>query len=180
MLYLKRYNSEVFLDLKKHLETAWSKALSQLVRSYPPKPNAVQDAKLRNPEATDALTLSDTPEKITTSRASKPLEVAPSFKIPLVYSADERAHLLKKVLEMAKASLIKTADSWREIFKYEEKNQLKSWFKIDESDNELRFQLMVSSGATEAYKTLYTIRVEYGKPGTKTRDFDRIYLISLI
>lgn len=180
LLYVDRYHSEIFLDLKKHLESAWLQALNQLKRSHPPKPQAVQDAQLRNSNATIELTLSDASEKIISSRFKSPTEVSPSLKIPLVYSHEERAHFIKKGLAAAGAAFKKTAESWREIFNYERKGQIKPWFKVTEEGDEVRFQLMMSHEKAETYKTLYSVRVEFGKTGTKTRDFDRIYLSNLI
>jgi hypothetical protein len=180
MLYVDRYHTEVLLDLKQRLEAAWRGALGTLNKTYPPKPEAVQDAQLRNPEATIKLELSDAHEKLISARSKTVLEVAPSFKIPLVYSVDERAHLIKKVLVTAVEVFKKTTARWREIFNYEEKSRLKPWFKITNEGDEVRFQLCVAHGGEETYKTLYAARVEYGKAGTKTRDFDRIYLTSLI
>lgn len=180
LLYVDRYHSEIFLDLKKKLEAAWRKSLGELKKAHPPKPQAVQDAQLRNPNALVELTLSDSPEKIISARIRGPLEVAPSLKIPLVYSHDERTHIIKKILITAKEALKKIANDWSEIFTYEKKSQIKPWFKISEESDELRFQLVISNGDAETYKTLYAVRVEFGKTGTKTRDFDRVFLHNLI
>lgn len=180
LLYVDRFHTEIFLDIQEHLATAWKKLAVELSKKHHPSPEAIQDAQLRNSDATIAIEVADRPEKIVTTRVPHPFEAAPSLKIPLVYSHDERAHFIMKGLTAAVDALKTTAGTWREIFNYEKQGQLKPWFKLTEQDNEVRFQLALTQSGSETYKTLYAVRVEHGKSGTKTRDFDRIYLYSLV
>ena len=178
--YIEKYHHEVFQDLKKDLEKTWESEISRLIKKFPPRADAVQDAQLKNSEATVSLTLTVSPEKLVSSRQREPSEVSPSVKIPLIYSRDEREMILKSIIKVSKESIEKTVKSWRELFHYEKNGRVEPWFKVINDHDEIRLQLVVSSGEQETYKTLYSVRVEYGKSGTKTKDFDRLYLISLL
>ena len=177
--FLDRYHSQVFLDLKHHLEKVWDGTVASLSKKHKVSDEAIQDMLLRNPKATPELALSRQAEKLVTARAREPLEVSPSVKIPFVYSSQERHLLTKHILDAAKAGMEKVADDWKEIFNYEHKGKLQPWFKIVQDPDEVRFQLSMSSGQHEAFKTLYSVRVEYGKAGSKLKDFDRVYLTTL-
>lgn len=177
--FLDRYHSQVFLDLKHHLEKTWDGAVGSLAKKHKISDEAMQDMLLRNPKATPELTLARQAEKLVTARAREPLEVSPSVKIPFIYSSQERHLLTKHILDSAKTGMEKVADNWKEIFNYEHKGKLQPWFKIVQDPDEVRFQLSMNSGQHEAFKTLYSVRVEYGKAGSKLKDFDRVYLTTL-
>ena len=93
---------------------------------------------------------------------------------------EERDLIIKSLLDTAETSIKNITDKWREIFRVEKKGRAVPWFKIIRDKDEIRFQLALSESNTEMYRTLYTIRVEYAKSGSKLRDFDRVYLLSLI
>lgn len=177
--FLDRYHSQVFLDLKQHLAKTWGATIADLSKKHKVSDEAIQDMLLRNPKATPELMLVPHAEKLVTARAREPLEVAPSAKIPFVYSTQERHHLAKHILQSAKEAMEKVAGDWKEVFNYEHKGKLQPWFKIIHDPDEVRFQLSMGSGQHEAFKTLYAVRVEYGKQGSKLKDFDRVYLTTL-
>ena len=176
--FLDRYHSQVFLDLKHHLEKTWRSTVENLSKKHPVSDEAIQDALLRNPKATPELTLTPTAEKLVTSRAREPLEVSPSVKVPFVYSTPERHLLTKQILSDAKSAMESVAERWREVFNYEHKGELQPWFKIFQDPDEVRFQLAMGTEPNESFKTLYSVRTEYGKTGSKLKDFDRVYLFS--
>jgi hypothetical protein len=176
--FLDRYHSQVFLDLKDHLEKSWRSTIQALSKKHPVSDEAIQDALLRNPKATPELLLTSTGEKLVTARVREPLEVSPSAKVPFVYSVQERHMLTKHILDDAKSSMEAVANRWREVFNYEHKGKLQPWFKILHDPDEVRFQLAMGNGPNESFKTLYSVRVEYGKTGSKLKDYDRIYLFS--
>ena len=178
--YIERYHSQVFLDLKHRLEKIWEGTVDSLIKKHPVSDETIQDSLLRNPKATPELKLVKIPEKLVTARVREPLEVAPSAKVPFVYSIQERHLLTKQLLVAAKKAMEETAADWKEIFNYEHKGKLQPWFKILDDADEVRFQLSMGTGTTEAFKTLYSVRVEYGKLGSKLKDFDRVYLTTLI
>jgi hypothetical protein len=178
--FIDRYHSQVFLDLKNHLEKVWRSSVESLSKKHRVSDDAIQDALLRNPKATPELDLVSTAEKLVTARAREPLEVSPSVKVPFVYSTQERHLLTKHILDDAKSAMESVAERWREVFNYENKGQLQPWFKILQDPDEVRFQLALGSGQNESFKTMYSIRVEYGKTGSKLKDFDRVYLTTLI
>jgi len=178
--FLDRYHSQVFHDLKQHLEKVWHSTVSNLSKKHPVSDEAIQDALLRNPKATPELILTSTAEKLITARAREPLEVSLSTKVPFVYSTTERQLLTKHILSDAKNAMESVADRWREVFNYEHKGKLQPWFKILQDPDEIRFQLAMGTEPNESFKTLYSVRVEYGKTGSKLRDFDRVYLTTLI
>lgn len=178
--FLDRYHSQVFLDLKHQLEKVWHSSIEGLLKKHPVTDEAIQDMLLRNPKATPELSLTSTAEKLVTARAREPLEVSPSVKVPFVYSTQERHLLTKYILADAKSAMEAVVERWREVFNYEHKGKLQPWFKILQDPDEIRFQLAMGSEPNESFKTLYSVRVEYGKTGSKLKDFDRVYLTTLI
>lgn len=178
--YVDRYHNEVFHDLKKNLSEEWEKAVKLSAKTHKVHPESKQAAILRNPKASVQISLSNIPTKIITSRSSVPIEVVPSVKIPLVYSEEECVLISKDIMSAAKKAMIKTIHGWSEIFNYEKKGRIQPWFKIIDDNEEVRMQLAITNGDHESFKTIYAIRTEYGKAGSKLKDFNRIYLINLI
>ena len=86
--------------------------------------------------------------------------------------------MIQELLRYAEVAIKNVASNWDEIFNIEKKGRASAWFKIVHDNDEIRFQLALSDNKQETYKTLYSIRVEYGKVGSKTKDFDRVYLHS--
>ena len=119
-------------------------------------------------------------EKKASARSRDPLIVAPSVKVPLVYDHHERDRVIAQLLSDAEEVFSETADAWSEIFTVEKDGRNTPWFRINRDHDETRFQLTLTINSHEIYKTLYAIRVEYGRPGSRSKDFDRAYLISLI
>lgn len=180
LAYAERHSNEVFHELKQKLEKSWEAAVKKTEHAHPIHKEVIQDAVLRNPKATTSVSLSRKSEKLITSRSPVPLEVAPSVKIPLIYSPEERKLVTKSLLSAARDAFEETVDAWSVIFNYEKNGRRKPWFKISADHEEVRLQLAMTEGDAESYKTLYAVRIEYGKKGTKTRDFDRLYLVNLI
>ena len=179
ILFQERYNTQVLLDLKKALEKEWAKDVTSLSKKHVIAQDDIQFAQLQNPKAVIELALEPRDERIISSRHREAVEVSPSVKIPLLYKRDERDLIIETILKSAETAFKEVADSWREIFRVEKKGRATPWFKLVHDKHELRFQLALTDGDNETYKTLYAVRVEYGKLGTKTRDFDRVYLISV-
>ena len=116
MVYMDKYNAEVFLDLKKHAQEEWKDAIDDLSKAYVPSEQTIQDAQLKNPKATVKLEMVTSADKIVTSRSSTPLEVSPSVKVPLIYSKDERRLFVKRLLVAGVKAMNKTVQDWGEIF----------------------------------------------------------------
>jgi len=180
LTYVDRYHEQVFHDLKTKLEHEWEITLKAILKAHPIRPDVKRDALLQNPKATTEVTLTHASEKFISSRSPIPLEVSPSIKIPLIYSKEERDMITKKILASAKEVMQDTIDRWGEIFNYEKKGRVTPWFKIVADHEEVRLQLAISTGDEESYKTLYAIRIEYGRKSSKIKDFDRIYLVNRI
>ena len=179
LLYKERYHHEVIVDLKKSLEKAWEHDASALSRAHKIKDDDLQYALLQNPAATVKITIESKSEKFNTSRHRETIEVSPSAKVPLLYSKEERDLIIKTLIKSSEAVMKDITDRWSEIFKVEKKGRATPWFKITHDHDEVRLQLVLSAGKSEMYKTLYAVRIEFGKPNSKTKDFDRVYLISL-
>lgn len=177
--FLDRYNAQVFLDLREGLTKSWTKVVAELNRLHPLSVDSVTEVQLRNPEGCVKLELDTQLVKLTTTRSPKPIEVSPSVKIPLCYSVEEKKLFTDRLLVAAMSSFKDTVEGWGEIFKYEKKGRLTSWFKLVNDHDEVRLQLSTNHEDSEAYKTLYSVRVEHGKASSKLRDHDRLYLINL-
>jgi hypothetical protein len=180
LLFKERYNTQVLLDLKKALEKDWTKVASSFTKSHKIAADDLEYALLQNPKTTGAVSVEDKDEKLVTSRHRETTEVSPSIKIPMLYKREERDLMIKSALDTAEDVIKHITNQWKEIFRVEKKGRATPWFKVTRDHDEIRLQLALSDGANEMYKTLYAVRLEYGKPGSKTRDFDRVYLISLI
>lgn len=180
MLYQERYHTQVLLDLKKSLEKDWSREVVASSKAHVIKPDDLELTLLQNPKTTAKLELDEKSEKLSTSRHREPVEVSPSVKVPLLYKREERDLIIKNLLKSAETAMRGITESWKEIFRVEKKGRATPWFKITHDHDEVRLQLALSSEKNEMYKTLYSVRIEYGKSGSRTRDFDRVYLISLI
>lgn len=178
--FLDRYHSQVFFDLKTTLEKSWHSLIESLSKKYPVSAEAIEDVMLRNPRATTELTLGSSHETLVTARSRTPQEISLSVKVPFVYSVHDRHLLTKLILDNSKTVLENVANQWKAVFNYEHKGKLQPWFKILHDSEEIRFQLAVGNGQSESFKTLYSVRIEYGKNGSKLKDFDRIYLHSSI
>lgn len=180
LLFQERYNLEVLLDLKKTLEKEWTKRVNSLSKKYKLQDEDLELVILQNPKSTVNLMIEPKDEKIVSSRHREIIEVSPSVKIPLLFKHEERDLMIDSILDASKVALDDVADRWSEIFRIEKNGRAKPWFKILRDKDEIRFQLALTDGGKEMYKTLYVIRVEYGKAGSKLKDFDRIYLHPLI
>jgi hypothetical protein len=180
ILFQERYNTQVLLDLKKALEKIWERDVNSLSKKHKLPEEDLELALLQNPKSTVMLKAEHKDEKLVSSRHRETIEVSPSVKIPLLYKREERDLMTKQFLDAAEVAIKQVADDWREIFRVEKKGRAVPWFKITREKDEIRFQLALTEGEHEMYKTLYAIRIEYGKPGSRLKDFDRIYLVSLI
>jgi len=180
LLFQERYHTQVLLDLKKTLESVWTKLATSLARSHKIKEDDLDLALLQNPKVTGQLSVEDNAEKIVSTRYRDTIEVSPSVKIPLLYKKEARDLMVKEFLTAAEGALKKVTDDWKEIFHVEKRGRSTPWFKIVKDPDELRLQLSLTSEGREMYKTLYSVRVEYGRSSSKLRDFDRVYLVTLI
>jgi hypothetical protein len=176
--YQEQFHHQVYMALNTELEKAWVKEANKLSRSHKIPDDSVELALLQNPKSTVKLTVNQS-EKIITSRNREPVDSSVSVKVPLLYSREKRDFMIKSFLSVATESLKEITSQWSEIFKVEKQGRALPWFKIVQDHDEIRLQLALSSGKNEMYKTLYSVRIDYGK-SSKTKDFDRVYLISLI
>ena len=176
LLFKERYNTQVLLDLKKELEKAWNKEINSLAKHHKIKDEDLQLALLQNTKSTVNLSIEPKDEKIISSRHREAIEVSPSVKIPMLYKREERELITKDLLSSAEDVIKKIIHKWDEIFHVEKKGRATPWFKITHDHNEIRLQLVLSDSGQDMYKTLYSVRVEFGKNNSKTKDFDRVYL----
>lgn len=180
LIFQERYNDQVLLDLKKALEKEWSKNANVLIKKHKLDIDDVELALIQNSKASVSIDVESKDEKISSSRSREAIEVSPSVKISLLFKQQARDLIIKTFLDAAENSIKHIADQWREIFRVEKQGRAVPWFKIVRDKDEIRFQLALSNGKNEMYRTLYSVRVDYGKLGSKTKDFDRVYLISMI
>lgn len=178
--YVERFHLEVFLDLKKELEKQWLPICSKLNNRFKIHEQDRQEQTLQNPKACLEIELVSKTEKLTSSRSHTPLEISPSVKIPLFFKKEERELVLEELIDAAHITFLNTTDKWKSIFNYEKKGQLVPWFNILLEKDEIRLQLALSHGSSHSYRTLYSVRTEYGKIGSKIKDYNRIYLTSAI
>lgn len=181
LLYQERYHQDVFIDLRNELFNQLAKSVTALNNQYKSFPDeATTVARLNNPDAVVEIIVDNQPTKIITARIRDAKEVAPSVKIPLLFSKEERDSVIKELLLTSEKTFNAIADQWKEIFRIEKNGRAIPWFKIVNDQEEVRFQLAMKLEQREMNRTLYAVRIEFGKKGSKLKDFDRLFLISLI
>lgn len=178
--FVETHNQEAYLDLQHDLIKRWNLLAQKLNSSTPLSPEIIQDIELTKPNSPTKLIVSLNSEKITSTRYRDPIEVSPSFKIPLSYSKEKRDYFIKLIFNEAENSMKELIKNWKEVFNYEKQGRLEPWFKILKHSDEICLQISLSSHNKESYKTLYSIRIEYGKNISKIKNFDRVYLCNLV
>lgn len=179
LLFKERYHPQVLLDLKHELEKAWNKKVSKLTSRFKVSEETKSLEVLKNPKVFTDIALDRQEAKIM-SRSREPVEVSPSVKISLLFTRDQRDIMIKELIDESQDVFKIVTDRWSEIFNIERKGRSVPVFKIVNDHDEVRLQLSLSSEKAEVYKTLYSVRIEFGKKGSKLRDFDRVYVQSLI
>lgn len=175
--YLEKYHPEVFVELQHLLERKWQKVATELSKRYPLSSLAAQEAQVKNPSAKLNLEVFGAPQKLVTPRPNEARLVSPSVGLPLAYPAETRTVFLRSLLDGAQEVLHDLASTWQGVFHHEKRGQLVPSFKILRDHDEVKLQLITGP---DNYKTIYAVRVEPGRIGSKRRDFDRVYLTSLI
>ena len=178
LIFKERYYQEIFVDLKQKLAKAWEKEISFCERKYKIDKEDVELSLIKNENATIKMSVVSKTEKVVSYRNRGPIEAAASVKIPLLYSRHERDLIIVRLIDISNSVLKELTNDWSEIFKVEKQGRAIPWFKIVKDHDEIRLQFALSSGKSEMYKTLYSVRVEYGKDSSRTKDFDRVYLVS--
>lgn len=177
--FIDHDHPQVIQELKQALTDAWTKQISALTRTYPISPERAQDALFKNPKALTRLEVINHAEKLAATHSRSVVEVSPSVKIPHIYNREESELIARELVATAVEVFNTVAENWRAVLNFEKKGQITPWFKIVHDHHEARFQLATSSATIESYKTLYCVKIEYGKQNSKLRSFDRVYLASI-
>lgn len=180
LIFTSRYHHLVIHDLRRSLTEEWKKSVADLKKKHPLSAQAKKSAELRNENATTSLELVPDAVKLTTTRSRGPVEACPSVKIPVSYPTDTRSLLERELLDVAEKCFYHLVEGWSSVFHYQHNGKRIPAFKIMKDHEEVKLQLATSLGEHEEYKTLYTVRSEYGRQSLKLKDFDRIYLTSLV
>lgn len=182
LTYIDRYHNEVWTELHHLISTTWATELVKINDSIQPIEDMVVQRELRSPGIISELQLFTTPEKIASTRIRSTNQVSPSVKIPYVYHPETVDLILKRLSKTSSEAFQDIATKWSEIFNYEKKGQIQPGFKVESGDlhDGVKFKITSSIGGEEAYRTIYSVNIEHGRPGSKTKDFDRIYLLSHI
>jgi hypothetical protein len=182
LTYIDRYHNEVWTELHQQLTVAWEEEITKINDSVDPIADMIVQRELRSPGISSEIQLATSPEKIISSRVRGSNLVSPSVKIPYVYHQETIDLILKRLAKVSYVMFHNTASSWSEIFNYEKRGQVQPGFKVEFNDlhDGVKFKITSSIGGEEAYRTIYSVNIEHGKTGSKTKDFDRIYLLSHI
>lgn len=180
LTYVDRYHSEVWTDLHKQLTAAWEAEIAKINESVDPIEDMVTKRELRTPGMFSEIQLVTSPEKIATSRVRGSQMVSPSVKVPYVYHHETVDLILKRLCVAAQHVFTDIASEWSEIFNYEKKGQVQPGFKVETGDlrEGVKFKITSSIGGEEAYRTIYSVNIDHGRPESKIRSFDRVYLLS--
>lgn len=182
LTYIDRYHNEVWTELHQRLANEWEAELVKIKESIKPIDDMITQRELRSPGIISELQLLTSPEKINSTRIRGTNLVSPSVKVPYVYHSETVDLVIKRLSKVAVQVFNDIASEWSEIFNYEKKGQVIPGFKVESGDSHegVKFKITSSIGGEEAYRTIYSVNVEHGRPGSKTRDFDRVYLLSHI
>lgn len=178
--YQSKFHHEALLELQKRLGEAWTTVLKK--SKLDPNQEAVQELEFKNPgKACTSAEVSAAPKKLTLTRFSSPKEVVLLAKISLAFSEAQRKQLRKELLNTAATVMEGLIDDWPTAFKSEEPNgTISTSFKVTKHDHEVRLTFETKTGSSSSHKGIFMVGTEFGKPGTKLRDHDLLYLIDLL
>lgn len=179
LTYVDQFHNEVITDVRQELTKNWERVIKELDKRFILSDQEKSELLVVSPKSITHIKLATRPIKITTTRMSKQIEVFPSVQVPLAFSKEQADLIHRELLKVANESFETIAKKWYSVLNFEQKGRMTPWFKIVQDDDEIRFQLS-TNGEKEIYKTLYSIRIEYGKRFSKLKTFDRVYLVSLI
>ena len=171
LTFKEQYHLTVIDDLITGLNKIWVNDITNINK----KIDHTSDQEFDN-----MLSVSDKPEKIISSRYKIPAEALISVKVPITLNQTKRDLIIKDLLASSVKVLNNIAFQWKEIFNIEKDGRIVPWFKIYQDVDDIKFQLILGDDNISSYKTLYSVKVEYGNKKSKTKLFDRIYLISNI
>jgi hypothetical protein len=180
LTYVDRYHQEVWTDLHKQLTAAWEAEIAKIIEAVDPIADMITKRELRVPGIISEIQLVTSPEKISTTRVRGWQQVSPSVKVPYVYHQETVDLILKRLLKTSEHVFEEIASKWSEIFNYEKKGQVQPGFRVELGDlhEGVKFKIISSIGGEEAYKTIYSVNIDHGRPESKIRSFDRVYLLS--
>lgn len=171
------FKHDVIVDIKAELVARWTATVKRLGLKVPK--DVVQDAVLRGVEKpmTKPIVGSAVHKLIVNGEHHKPREVSPTVKIPLLMAVEQRELLLVALLEDAQAAFQNLLTAYPAAFLRPSKtNELRSDFKIERSKITVRLCIASKDGHVEHSNCLLYVSIEHGKPNSKTRPFDVVYL----
>ncbi len=182
LTYIDRYHQEVWTDLHKQLTIAWEAEIDMIMKSIEPIEDMITKREFRVPGIISEIQLITSPEKISTTRSRGLQQVSPSVKVPYVYHQETVDLILKRLLKTSQHVFKETASKWGEIFNYEKKGQVQPGFRVEMGDlhEGVKFKITSSIGGEEAYRSIYSVNIDHGKPESKIKSFDRVYLLNHI
>lgn len=170
------FKHQVTKDIQQELYAAWhatAKALKIKVDKQ-----AAEDAVFKNPKATVAVVVSNSPVKLFSSAENGRVKhVSPSVKLPLILSTADAGIAREAFLSDAAKQFELAIHGWSEVFMHELKNgQVKTDFCVKRDHRSVRLCLTATDKNVEHETVLYHVTIEHGKLGSKVRDYDTIFL----
>lgn len=175
MNYEEKYHHKLAMEARRQLIDAWQQKLSSLESSLD-KDSAERAAEV-NPNGTLKMVIISSPEKVTSSRWMSQRLIGPSVKIPAFYSVHDRRHIISTFLDTSKQVLKTLVSKTGKVLNLDGEDQLPSLFRVVADGDDVKLQFVSKKGGHETSKTIFKVAVEHGRPGSKTKDFDRVFFI---
>lgn len=172
MTYEDQYHHKLAIEARRNLIDAWK----QVIQPISVNQDRVAAVLERNPKACVKLEVAEEPERVSSTRWAGTKLIGPSVKIPACFPIPDRVSIAKKLLASSKETLERLV---RQAGKVLELDGFDLWelLRVVADDDDVRLQFVSSKGGRETAKTIFKVALEHGRPGSKTRDFDRVFFI---
>ena len=188
MNYEEKYHHKLGMALRDELINNWQADIKRMndqldtmikkQHSSVASQDHVNRMKETNPDVKTTYELVDKPESLSSSRWIGSKFVGPSVKIPIsILSTPHRIDAINFLLDAAEGVFHYATKKIGKILDLSGEDSLPSLFRVVRDHEDVKLQFVSSKGGHETAKTIFKVAVEHGRPGSKTKDFDRVFFI---
>lgn len=178
MNYEEKHHHQLALEAARALIRAWEADVKKLNREL--KPQESWEAPQLAPDGQTVLhprlQVITHAERWTSTRWQGTMLVGPSVKVPLAFSPSQRRYAIHTLLTSAEHVLERLITDTAKILNLDAEEDLTKIFKVAR-DEEVKLRFVSSKQGAETSKTIFKVLVDHGRPGSKTRDHDRVFFM---
>jgi len=182
--YQDNHHDEIQEELIEELSKEWKKLAEKFNRISKPDDKRLEDSLLKNPNAFTGIEFSNDEDLVGNDRFIKPKSTLMSVKISLVFTSTERHLLFKHFFDAASKVFEKVIKDNEKAFSITTPSgNIKPVFQVTKHDGSIKLQFKSTEKDKETgknhevVKTIFMVDIERGKEKSKTKFFDRIFLI---